>query len=93
MFCDDFSGEAISGGEKTCIYCFDPCCNHWAETNLVVPNSKVLFAIQCWNLNIVRGVGKILSWNFVGRRWADGEKNKFLIGQNFPVRTWFTVCE
>ena len=47
MFYDELSSEDRPGGEKTYIYRFDPCCNHWAETNPVVPNREVLFAIQC----------------------------------------------
>ena len=28
-------------------FCFDPCCNHRAETNPVVPDSEVLLAVYC----------------------------------------------
>ena len=45
MFCDELSGEAWPGGEKSCINCFDPCCNYWAEADLVVPDSEVLLAV------------------------------------------------
>ena len=47
MFCDELSGESRPGGEETCTYRFDPCCNHWSETDPVVQNSEILFAIQC----------------------------------------------
>ena len=40
MFCDELYGEARPGGEKPCIYRFDPCCNYWAEANLVIPDSS-----------------------------------------------------
>ena len=45
VFCDELAGEARTGGEKPCIYRFDPCCNHRAEANPVVPNTEVLFSI------------------------------------------------
>ena len=44
VFCDELDGEARPGGEKPRIYCFDTCCNHWAEANPVVPYSKVFLA-------------------------------------------------
>ena len=45
MCCDDLAGQVSPGGEKACIYSFDPCCDHWAETNPVVPDSEVLLSI------------------------------------------------
>ena len=45
MFCDELASEAQPGGEKSGIYCFDLCCNYWAEENTMVPDSEVLLAV------------------------------------------------
>ena len=47
FFFDKLAGEARPGGEKPCIYCFDPCCNYWAKNNPVVPDIEVLLAVEC----------------------------------------------
>ena len=92
MFCDELAGEARPGGEKTCIYRFDPCCNHWAEKFrwYQIARFCLLSSVEIWTL--------LAGWcNFCdGILWEGdgsmGRRNKFLIGQNFPAMTGFPVC-
>ena len=55
MFFNQLAGETWPGGEEACVYFLDPCRDHWAKIDAVIPYCQVLFFVQCRNLDVVGG--------------------------------------
>ena len=93
MFCDELAGEASPGGEKPAFVALI----HVVTTGLKqiqwyqIARFCVLYSVEIRTL--LAEWCKFCDGILWGGDGLMGRRNKLLIGQNFPVRTGFPVCE